>query len=1250
MTTIATHEERDRPTIARQVSEPTVRIMGKLEVVGLEGAQQLRRRKVRQLFLMLLLHRDQLVTREALVDALWPDAPPTDPIASVRSYAAMVRQALLRGSDRPGLPRVVSRPSGYVLRVDEDAVDSARLVGLVERADQLRALGLHSRALDCTEIALSLAWGRPYEDASELPFARPEVERLEALVIRARELRLEVKLFLGVSGEVVDEIEELLERHPYRESLWELYARSLALSGRRSQALAAIDRVGRALREQFGVSLGDPLVQLATDIRAGRGLGSRGPCRIGGAAGQLQLACAEGCVPLAPGAFVGREGDLRSLTEVLRTRRLVTVIGPPGVGKTRIAIEVADGATFPRIPVWCDLTGSDTASELIERIATSLGVPLPTGQSALEAVTEIVGLRRLLLVLDGCDRAAGSVGIVVEQLLSSCPSLSVLVTSRRPLHIEGETLHPVEPLDAEGVTGEAGPVHRAEAARGLVRLRCREAGLRADLDTEQTIAALAEGNPLAIELGAAQVTGGDTPAGKHNTLEPDVAGFVDALAELEGPFALDAALAALAQRGQRATGRPLGQLTSLVDGSLVRVDHVNGRSWYRLATPRRVVSEVEGRGQPLTRPTVARPVASRRHDGMPDRAPIARERSGADVDGSSLFVRAFGPLVLGLEGEELILARRKARELFLLLLLNRNETMGINSIIDALWEDRAPQHPRHSVRSYASMIRQVLAGSDLASGRPRLRCRDGSYSLELDERRIDLVRFKGRADQGRRALAEALPAQALRTFERALSLVHGEPLADALDRGFAVTERARIAREYLECRENHAMALLELGHPEQATADLTLLSRQYPHRERTAYLLVLGLYRTHRQVEAIEGAQALRKAMSDELGTGPSKVFLDLETAVLSQDTALDGLSLRQLAVAYHPDERATTPTVRLSRRVTDSSWPSGGVRSRPLFGRLEAERHLVALLRGLRDVTVVGPAGCGKSALAGHASASYGAETGASVARLDMSTLTEGEARAEVLRCLQDARCHEGHGGAADLLLVLDNCEPLHDAVGRIAVVIAREHRSVHLLRTSRRRDQQHGVVYELDPLPGSRAEDGDLGDAVAAPAVALFCEAARRTRRAFDPDLEALRSVVRVCEMVDNLPLAVVLAAGTTLAVTVAELEAALAADLGCVLDFGRNDGGPRHGSLHSAFMGAYDLLAPCERSALARGGAVASALLARARPIGRWTSRLRSRRGRGIPCVALHHPHRREWRLGPRLDAEHLACLRPTARWRR
>jgi predicted ATPase len=240
-------------------------------------------------------------------------------------------------------------------------------------------------------------------------------------------------------------------------------------------------------------------------------------------------------------------------------------------------------------------------------------------------------------------------------------------------------------------------------------------------------------------------------------------------------------------------------------------------------------------------------------------------------------------------------------------------------------------------------------------------------------------------------------------------------------------------------------------------------------------------------------------------------------------------------------------------------------------------------MLESNTDVSIVGPVGCGKSALAARVIDRFRGEGNTRVAYVDVGASPDADLLGGRIGRLVDDLAPRRRGGR--LLLVIDNCEARHETVNSVTVELhSRLFQPLHVLRTSRRRDHPGSALYSLDPLPHPPAAGSDREAVLASPAVALFCQRAAATRRRFEIRPEHLPAVARICEAVDCLPLAIEIAAAQTLAVNPAELAALLEDDLFSVLDPGNGSGWP-YPSLHLAVCRTYEQLTRVEKEALRR-----------------------------------------------------------------
>jgi DNA-binding SARP family transcriptional activator len=308
--------------------------------------------------------------------------------------------------------------------------------------------------------------------------------------------------------------------------------------------------------------------------------------------------------------------------------------------------------------------------------------------------------------------------------------------------------------------------------------------------------------------------------------------------------------------------------------------------------------------------------------------------------------RILGPLEALDEGRVVALGGSRQRALLAVLLLHRGETLSTERLIDELWGERAPATAAKTVQVYISRLRKALAGGEGNGSAGVVATREHGYELELDPERLDAHRFERLLAQGKSELAAGRPERAVAALERALSLWRGPPLADLAYEPFAQREIARLDALRVAALEQLIEARLALGAHAEVVEQLETLIAEHPYRERLRGQLMLALYRSDRQADALQAYQDARRTLVEELGIEPGERLRELERAILAQDPAL------HLAVAEEP--AAGEPALE----------PRGA-----FVGR---ERELAELVEGLDDAfagrgrlcLLVGEPGIGKSRL----------------------------------------------------------------------------------------------------------------------------------------------------------------------------------------------------------------------------------------------------------------------------------------------
>jgi DNA-binding SARP family transcriptional activator len=268
--------------------------------------------------------------------------------------------------------------------------------------------------------------------------------------------------------------------------------------------------------------------------------------------------------------------------------------------------------------------------------------------------------------------------------------------------------------------------------------------------------------------------------------------------------------------------------------------------------------------------------------------------------------RILGPLEVWRDDARLELTGAKRRSLLAILLLNAGEVVSTDRLIDELWAGRPPSTAVKTVQVYVSQLRKTLGEGIIVTRRP-------GYTVELQGLDLDLDRFQQLASEGRRALAAGDPRTASETLREALSLWRGPPLSDLAYEPFAQAELARLEELRLAAAEDRIEADLQAGYSAELVAELQGLAVRHPLRERLRGQLMLALYRSGRQAEALEAYRDARRALVDELGIEPAKALKDLEQAILEHDPELEAPT----TPAPEPGKRPTPAEVEERKLVT---------------------------------------------------------------------------------------------------------------------------------------------------------------------------------------------------------------------------------------------------------------------------------------------------------------------------------------------
>jgi predicted ATPase/DNA-binding SARP family transcriptional activator len=456
----------------------------------------------RSLLAMLLLDAGRVVPVERLVDGIWGYRPPSTAIGLVQTYVSLWRRVLGEGASPDEPERLLREGNGYRLMVRAQELDVAIARALADRGRAALAARDYVQAADLLTDALGQWRGVPLADLAGAPFHSSAVRGL--LELRRTVLLDWVAALVscGRGHEAVEPLTSALDGDPLQEEVAEALVRTLCHVGRASEALEVLARTRTALADALGVDPGERLRALQLQVLR------QDPTLTAPADSRADVP-----LPLAGDSFVGREAAMADLAKLLHSHRLVTLTGPGGSGKTRLAIELAatQRDAFRGAVHFVDASPITEAGELPARVVSVLGARIPGGQTAWQVLVSATADHPQLLILDNCEQIAGVANLVTE-LLARSPQLKLLVTSREPLHAQGEQRYPVGGLALHTPGRQVpqdvsdGPAACAPAVRLFVdRSAAVDPGLTYaanDLDDIAEICRRLDGLPLAIELAA----------------------------------------------------------------------------------------------------------------------------------------------------------------------------------------------------------------------------------------------------------------------------------------------------------------------------------------------------------------------------------------------------------------------------------------------------------------------------------------------------------------------------------------------------------------------------------------------------------------------------------------------------------------------------------------------------------------------------------------------------------------------------
>lgn len=549
--------------------------------------------------------------------------------------------------------------------------------------------------------------------------------------------------------------------------------------------------------------------------------------------------------------------------------------------------------------------------------------------------------------------------------------------------------------------------------------------------------------------------------------------------------------------------------------------------------------------------------------------------------GAGLRVAMLGVLSVRRGDAEVTLPGARIRGLLVRLAVAGGRPVAAAQLTDALWPDDRPADPANALQSLVSRLRRLLGGGDTVTQI------EGGYRLAVTARDVDVTRFEQLAAAGRDRLRAGDPAAAAATLGEAVALVRG-PLAPELAE-VAPAQATRLAAVVVAATADLAEAEIALGRADRAGTRLAALAAEHPLDERVAALLIDALAGQGRQADALAAYEGIRERLADELGADP-------------------GATLQERHLRLLRGERPLPAEARTSLPASVTSF----------IGRDDDLARVDALLSAGRLVTVLGPGGAGKTRLALEAarrragdyrdgtwlvdlaSVTEPAKVGAAVvaaAGLRGSALFDPANRARGERDDLDVLADRLNG--RQVLLVVDNCEHLIDAVAHLTSALLVRCPLLRVLATSREPLAIDGEsLVPLGPM-GLPPADAEPAQAAGSPAVRLFAERAAAVRPGFAVDATTVRDVVAIVRGLDGMPLALELAAARLRTLALPELAGGLSQRFR-LLTTGSRTALPRHRTLRAVIAWSWNLLSAderilAERVAVLPGGVTAASAAA-------------------------------------------------------
>jgi predicted ATPase/DNA-binding SARP family transcriptional activator len=545
-----------------------------------------------------------------------------------------------------------------------------------------------------------------------------------------------------------------------------------------------------------------------------------------------------------------------------------------------------------------------------------------------------------------------------------------------------------------------------------------------------------------------------------------------------------------------------------------------------------------------------------------------------------------GPLEVTEADKFLRIEGRKLRTLLTALLVDSNEVVSTDKLISALWPSSSSATQLNALQSQVSRLRTILDSAGSSDER-RLVSHGSGYLIRARDDELDALEFESLGRRSRDAIATQDWSAAVSYAERALGCWRGDALEESRHEEFARARATQLEEERLLTIECRIEAGLALGQHSELVGQLEALVIQHPLRESLWSQLMLALYRSGRQSDALRAYDRVRRTLAEELGMDPGVELVKLREGVLNHDPTLDR-PLPEPTVGAPSETRAAASTT--VRRKDDEPHEAGSAARHNLPSQLTsfvgrpAERAAVADELGRSSlVTLTGSGGCGKTRLALQVAREVLPRFAGGVWFVDLASVSDPDLVDRVaadslgVEVGEDNRldliCRRiGHEG---ILLVLDNCEHLVDAAALLAENLLARCPAARILATSREDLRADGEVVLRVPglsLPATDGGDGIPFDE--SEAVQLFMLRARSALAGFAPTGETQDHVTQICRRLDGIPLAIELAAALVGSMPVADIAENLDERFR-LLSQGRRHSIGRHRTLRATLDWSFELL---------------------------------------------------------------------------